>query len=136
MKTLCSILAVLALLIGLSSTVQAQTITEGPLPATAKFVWQVPANVFTVADALTFEPRLYLDSQPATALTQVTCTLNTSVITCQSLTTQSNRDAVNQVGKHILQLSLFRADVGEGVKSDPLAFPSKPGAPTGLRVSP
>ena len=128
--------AIAALLLLLSSrTAHAQVITEGPIPAGAQFVWEAPTTITTVTEALTFEPRLYLDTRAATALTSVSCASAGSVITCTAAVSSANRDALNQVGAHQVTLALFRADIGEGAQSLPFVLTSRAGAPTGLRIT-
>lgn len=118
-----------------SVAVQAQTVvTVGPLTGMERFAWEAPPNVTTVADAQTFEPRLYLDAVPATALTGATCVIANNAITCSAPVGASQRDALNMVGSHAITLALFRQDVGEGPKSSPFALRTAAGAPTGLRI--
>jgi hypothetical protein len=113
-----------------------QTITKGPVPATAKFSWEAPTNVTTVAQALTFEPRLYRGTAPLTALVGATCVLQAAKVVCTAPVSQSNLDAINQVGVQSLTLSLFRLDVGEGPPSVPFVLTTPAGAPTGFSLIP
>jgi hypothetical protein len=129
------LLSVVLLLLASAAPVAAQTtVTRGPLPATARFIWNAPTNVTTVAQAQTFEPRLYRGSTPLTALTSVTCQAAASTIECTAPVSASNLDALNQVGQHSVTLSLFRADVGEGPHSDPFVLTTPAGAPTAFRI--
>lgn len=114
----------------------AQTITRGPVPAGATFSWTAPANVTTVTQALTFEPRLYRSTTPLTALTGVVCVLQTPAIRCTAPISLSNLDAINQVGVQSLTLSLFRLDVGEGPQSVPFVLTTPAGAPMGFSIIP
>lgn len=132
------LLVILALLlVGFATQAEAQTLTKGPVPAGYKFKWDAPTNITTVAQALTFEPRIRLDGTPATALTNVTCAppvAPATVISCESVITQSNRDALNVIGSHSMTLSLFRADVGDSDVSDPFVLPTGAGKATNVRI--
>lgn len=128
-----TLFATFALLLAMPLATFAQTpVTVGPVNTSMKFGWSLPSNV-TVAQAPTFETRLRVDGTPATALTGVTCATATS---CQSNLTQSNADALNQVGSHNITLSLFRADVGDSAPSAPFVLKSPAGAPTAVSIIP
>ena len=56
--TASAAVAALAMVFMLATSATAQ-ITTGPVPPTAKFVWEPPTNISTITEVLTFEPRLY-----------------------------------------------------------------------------
>jgi len=129
----------LVLLLAASPAFAQTPITRGPLPVGTRLAWEASSNITTVAQALTFEARLYRGGLPLTALTGVTCAPAVAPlvgITCQSVLGQSNLDGINQVGISALTLSLFRADVGEGPVSSPFTLTTGAGAPTGARLIP
>lgn len=110
-------------------------VTIGPVLPGDRVEWNAPANVTTVAEALTFEARFYLDAVPATALTNVQCAPDISQILCWAPLSASNVDALNLVGLHELRLSLYRMDVGEGDRSDPFVLRSRAGVPIGVSIT-
>ena len=127
-------------MLALASTAYAQEVvlTRGPLPVGAKVKWEAPANITTITDALSFEARFSINGVPATALTSVTCATAVAPltgITCESVLNASNRDALNRIGRHSVNLVLFRADVGEGEVSAPFALTTPAGRPANLRLS-
>lgn len=113
--------------------VRAQVVTVGPVTTAMRFEWNPPANVLTVADALTFEYRLRDGAFiPVTALTGVGCA--GAPILCQAPIVQANADALNRVGTHSLTLSAFRTDLGDSAVSLPFVLRSPSTAPTNLRI--
>jgi hypothetical protein len=137
-----AVLVVLGLLLlGLAASAGAQNTETGPIAPGRSMAWEAPPNVTTIADAQSFEVRLYRGPTPLTALVGQVCAASVAPvpagrISCKAALSPSNTDALNMVGKHAITLSLFRVDVGEGPKSDPLALTSPAGAPTGVRTSP
>lgn len=112
-------------------------LTHAQVTPAARILWDMPATITTTADALSYEPRLHLDGQPApaTALASVTCAAGTPVA-CEAPISLSNRDAMNVPGNHIIDLRLWRLDIGEGPASAPFPFSAGVGAPLNLRLEP
>lgn len=125
------------ILLALSAiTAGAQVIDRGPVPTGAKLTWEAPENITVAADAQTYEARVSRNGTPMTALVNVTCRTGVVVnrVTCDSVLTASNLDALNQAGVHTLTLKLFRPDVGETAASAPFVLTTPAGVPTGLRI--
>lgn len=138
MRTLCRV-TIIALLCTVSADAQT-VINRGPVPVGSKVAFKGSDNVPTVAQMLTFEARLSRNGTPLTAATSttgLTCTAAVAPATginCQWTLTQSNLDALNQIGVHNLTLTLFRSDVGESPTSAPFVLTSPAAAPSGLQL--
>lgn len=118
------------------------TITRGPLALGDRVVYEVDLQTAqTVQQAASFEARLNRNGAPLTAATTtsglacVAAPAPATGFTCSWALTQSNLDALNQVGVHTLTATLFRADVGESPASAPFVLTTPGRAPTGLRIT-
>ena len=132
--TMFVVLVTLAFLLLLPSVSFSQTVVvTGPVQTGDKLSWDMPTNV-PFADRNTFEVRLVIDTTPATALTNITCTQGPTANSCQTNLTPANIDALNMIGKHDIVLKYFRADVGEGKPSSPFTLTSPAAAPTNLKI--
>lgn len=123
----------------LAASLQAQTITVGPVSTSTKVAWD-SSNGSTAAAVQALEARLVVDNAaPVVLTTNKACAASATagLFSCTATLTAALVTAINKIGSHSIVLKEYDPSTQlESAASVPFVLKSPPAVPTGVRLTP